>query len=345
MPVGPSHSGRSSGGSFNSSHSGSPRNFGGPRPEPHRPHSNSFVNGMIGGMVGMSIANSRRDRFERRYGIRPSDEEFNALPSRRKPTGFLVLSIIFSFFAIITIMLKIGASSNINYNKKIIQTMEADQVEYNTLIQNANVNGTNGYFLTTAEFDMTFFEYYGDNPTKPGAYFDFEEDGVSYYFIVYEYEDKRTDEDYIGTTYTQFTANQVQNLGGTIEIAYYSKAGEDRYSINTSYKLESCKEYQKATNSLESNKSLASGSLVAFIINLVIVAGFIALYIVNLKKYNKLVEGDEEILFQKKKAETEKAQAEANEIKSRTNRYCRYCGSKIDANSIKCTSCGAKLTK
>lgn len=349
MPVGPSHSGRGGGGNhgggFGGPRGGEHGGYRNPRPAPHHSPSSSFVNGMIGGMIGASIASSRRDRFERRYGIRPSDEEFNAMPRRNKPTLFLVLSIIVGFFALLTFMTNIGANSNLKSTKSSIQTMESDWLEYKTLIEKANETGTNGYYLTTAEFDKKKYNYYDDNPTKTGAYFDFEENGISYYFIVYEYEDERTGKDCTGTTYTQFSANEIQNLNGEIEIAYFSKAGNASYSINTSYKLNTCKKYLTLNEDLKSEKSLANGSLVALIIELVIIAGFIALYVLKLKNYYKLVAADEEVLFQKKKAEAERAQAEANEVKSRTNRYCKYCGSKIEPNAIKCSSCGANLTK
>lgn len=341
MPVGPSHGGRSGGGShvggFGGSHGGGGPRGGGPRPSP----SSSFVNGMIGGMIGASIANSRRERFERRYGVRPTDEEYNSMPRRTKPTGFLILSIVVAFFMICTIVPFSGVKGNISYYKEITTTMEEDWTDYykpmlDSVKSDSFSQGTNGYYTTTAEFSKQKISYYDDNPTKPAYYLDFEKDGVYYYFIVYEYEDEDNKE-HTGTTYTQFSANQIQTKAGEIAIAYYNKNGE-HYSINLDYNLETCAEYIHYQDLIESNKQTIKGVITALVIEILVLALFITLYFLKVKKYYKLVAQDEELLFQKKKAEL-------NETKSKSNKFCRYCGSKLEANATKCPSCGANLIK
>lgn len=345
MPVGPSHGGRSGGGSRGGSFGGS---HGGAYHGGRHSSSDSFVNGMIGGMIGVSIANRRRERFEQRYGVRPTDDEYNSMPQRTRPNGFLILSIVLAFFMLCTFMIFLSAKSNTSTYSKIISIVETDWNEsYKPLIEKVKsddfVNGADGYYKTTAEFTKICRDYYEDNPTVPAYYYDFTRNDVSYCFIVYEYEDE-TGHTRTGTTYTQFSKNQIQNLDGEIEIAFYSRDNE-HYSINTSYNLETCEEYLRCKDALESSKSTASSSIGVLVVEAIVLALFITLYVLKMKKYYKLVSEDEEILFQKKKAEAEKATAEANAVKLRNNKYCSYCGCKIEADATQCSSCGAKLTK
>lgn len=348
MPVGPSHSGRSGGGSHGGGFGGS-RGGGGPHGGPHHGprSSDSFVNGMIGGMIGASIANRRRERFERTYGIRPTDDEYDSMPRRTKPTGFLILSIVVAFFMLCTFFMLASANSNIKEYNSFIATMEADYKDYYKPMIDAVTatdysTGKNNYYTTTAEFSTQKISYYSSNPTISACYEDFTSDNVQYYFIVYKYTDKNG-EKRTGTTYTQFSSSQIPS-NGEIKIAYYDYNGE-HYSINLNYKLEDCEEYLHYKTVVDNAKSSKKGVITALVIETIIIALFITLYVLQVKKYYKLVAQDEELLFQKKKAEAEKATAEANEVKSRTNKFCRYCGSKLEANTTKCPSCGARLTK
>lgn len=354
MPVGPSHGGRSGGGSHGGGYGGShggggyggPRG-GGPRPEPHHSPSGSFVNGMIGGMIGMSIANSRRERFEKRYGIRPSDDEFNSLPRRQKPSGYMFVSIIVAFFMICSCMLLVAINGNLKSFNNYVTTMETDWKEdYKPMLDKVNaegfVNGTDGFYVVEAEFAKRAIEEYGANPTTPAYYLDFTRNNIDWYFIVYEYE--VDDEDYTGTTYSQFSANVVQSKNGKIKIAYFEKNGK-HFSINTDYELETCQEYLYYKDLIKSNKSNKKGAIISLVIEVIVLGLLITMYVVKLKKYYKLVASDEEILFQKKQAELEKAQAAAKETYSKNNRFCRYCGSKLEPDAVKCSSCGANLTK
>lgn len=352
MPVGPSHSGRGGGGPRGGGGGfGSPRG-GGPRHEPHhgpRPSaSSSFVNGMIGGMVGMSIANRRRERFEQRYGVSPSDDEISTLPTRSKPIGFLILAIFTAVILFFSVVSKIATKETISDYSETISIMETDWKEdYKPMLDKVNdddfENGDDNYYKTTATFTKSPpHTYYDDNPTTPGVYLDFTKNNVNYYFIVYEYT--FGGKEYIGTTYTSFSANQIDSLNGRILIAVYHDE-EEHFSINTTYNLEKCAEYNYYLDKIDDNKSTSKGLTIAIVIEVLVLALFVALYVLRLKKYYKLVAADEELLFQKKKAETEKATAEANAAASRLNRYCKYCGCKIDADSNVCSSCGAKLTK
>lgn len=351
MPVGPSHSGRGGGGPHGGGGGfGGPRG-GGPRHDPHhgpRPSaSSSFVNGMIGGMIGASIANRRRERFEQRYGVRPNDDEMSTLPTRSKPVGFLILAIFTAVILFFSVIAKIATKETINDYSETVAIMETDWKEdYKPMLDEVKdddfENGDDNYYLITATFTKLKHNYYSDNPTTPGAYLDITENNVNYYFIVYEYT--FGGKEYIGTTYTSFSANQIDSLNGRILIAVYDK-DDKHFSINTSYKLEDCIEYRYYLDEIDANKSTSKGLTIAIVIEVLVLALFITLYVMKIKKYYKLVAADEELLFQKKKAETAKATAEANAAASRLNRYCKYCGCKIDADSNVCSSCGAKLTK
>lgn len=355
MPIGPSHGSRGGGGR---SFGGGGRSFGGGGSRRSSSRSSSggsnLAGAIIGGLLYSAFADRRRRHFSRRYGYDPTPEEINSMPRRTAPTIFLILAIVVAFFSMVTMGIRSSAVKSAESTETTISNMEKDYTNYyKPLIENADAVGTNGYYKTTASFknyygEVSVFYSYGDNPTTPGAYLDFQEDGVSYYFIVYEYTDARTGEDCTGVTYTQFSANQYINLNGEIEIAYYSVAGKESYSMNTSYDIDECAEYEYYEDRAEDQRDSAKTMLIAFIVELLIIAGLVTLYVFKLKKYKKLVKQDEDLLYQKRQAETQKAQAEAQEAQidaQRKNRFCQYCGSQIDEHTNTCSGCGARVSE
>ncbi len=339
MPIGPSHGARGggfSGGSNNRSRGSSNDRGSG---------LGSFVGGMLGAAFLTAGARRRRRRYEERYGYNSPNDEYNSTPRRKAPTLFLVLAIITAVISAFTMTLRNGFVNSKQKYENTMAVMSQDAIEYNNLIEKAEA-GTTNYYTTTAEFANRKFETYSDNPSSSGYYLDFILNGVSYYFIVYEYVD-HTGATYKGTTYSQFSANQIQQLNGEIEISYFDDNG-DHYSINSNYVLETCAEYKYYASLAAANASSAKTFLTAFIVELLIVALFVALYILKLKKYKKLVAQDEELIMKKQQAEVDKAEAEADAAQSvaeRHNRFCQYCGGQLDADSNTCTSCGAKFSQ
>lgn len=353
MPIGPSHGSRGGGGGFSfgggsSGRRNSSRSSGG----------SNLAGAIIGGLIYSAFADRRRKHFSRRYGYDPTPDEINSMPKRTAPTIFLILSLVVAFFSVVTMSMRSAAIRNAESHESTIAIMEKDYTDdYKPMIEAVDnieipvgsnyVDCGNGYYKTIATFSTVKYSYYGDNPTTPAAYQDFTEDNITYYFIVYRYFDVIANEFTTGTTYSQFSANQVQNLNGKIEIAYYSVAGKDSYSMNTSYDIDECEEYDYREDQAEDNRELAGIFLIAFIVEIVIIAGLIALYVLKLKKYKKLVKQDEDLLYQKRQAETQKAQAEAQEAQidaQRKNRFCMYCGSQIDENTNTCSGCGARVS-
>lgn len=352
MPIGPSHGSRGGGSSFG----------GGSSSSGNRSSGSNLGGAILGGIIYSMFANRRRPRYEQMNGGNGE----NQLPYRPRPTKYLVFAILFAVFAAVTMVIR---SALVSTQKSYQETLEIirtdytndykpmiDAVKNHSLPQDAEygdepVDCGNGYYKTIASFKNSSgyvykFTTYSDNPTTPGAYLDFEEDGISYYFIVYRYIDHNGNA-YIGTTYTQFSASQYQNLGGEIEIAYHSKAGGERYSINTSYTDYKTPEYKNYEDVVEGNKDAASIFLFIFIGEVALVVLFVLLYVKKLKKYKKLVKQDEELFLQKRQAEADKATAEAEGAQieaQRKNRFCQYCGSQIDENTNTCTSCGAKFS-
>lgn len=347
MPIGPSHGSRGGGSSFGGgSSSGGSRRSGG----------SNLGGAILGGIIYSMFANRRRRRYEN-----TGDGE-NQLPYRPRPTKFLVFAIIFAVFAAITMVLRTAMVSTMKSYQESLDIIKTDYTnEYKPMLDAVKgysiapgqdyVDCGNGYYKTIASFKnssgyVSKYTTYGDNPSTPGAYLDFEEDGISYYFIVYRYID-HNGAAYIGTTYTQFSASQYQNLGGEIEIAYHSKSGSERYSINTSYTDYKTPEYKNYEEAVEGNKDAALIFLFIFIGEIALVALFVFLYVKKLKKYKKLVKQDEELFLQKRQAEADKATAEAEGAQieaQRKNRFCQYCGSQIDENTNTCTACGAKFS-
>ncbi len=345
MPIGPSHGSRGGGHSFGG---GSSNNRSG---------GSNLGGAILGGIIYSIFANRRRRRYEQMNG-----NGENQLPYRPRPTKYLVFAIIFAVFAAFTMLIRTGLVETMNSYQETLNIIKTDYTnEYKPMIDAVSgynitpgetyVYCGNGYYKTIASFEnssgyVSVFSTYGDNPSTPGAYLDFSEDGISYYFIVYRYIDHNGDA-YIGTTYTQFSASQYQNLGGEIEVAYHSKSGGERYSINTSYTTYETAEYENYEEVVESNKDAALIFLGIFIGEVVLVALFVLLYVKKLKKYKALVKQDEELFLQKRQAEADKATAEAEGAQieaQRKNRFCQYCGSQIDDNTNTCTSCGAKFS-
>ena len=362
MPIGPSHGSRGGGGGGRSFGGGGFSFGGGGSRHRHRDRSSSGTSlggAIIGGLIYSAFADRRRRHFSRRYGYDPTPDEINSMPRRKAPTIFLILAIVVAFFSMITMTFRSNAVKNVNSYKETMSIMKDDYVnDYKPMIDQVASAGTptgsssidcgNGYYKTIATFSTQKSSFYESNPTPPGIYTDFYVNGYEYCFIVYEYYDARTGSEVTATTYTQFSASQAQALNGKIEIAYYSKAGDESYSMNTSYNINTCAEYDYYEDLVESNKKSASTYLIAFIVELLIIAGLVALYVLKLKKYKKLVKQDEELLYQKRQAETQKAQAEAQEAQfdaQRKNRFCEYCGSQIDANTNTCSGCGARVSE
>lgn len=340
MPIGPSHGAR--GGGF-SSGSDSGRSRGG-----SSRGGGSFLGSVVGHVLGAAILTSgarrRRRRFESRHGYTPSDEEYNSMPRRKAPTIFLILAIITAVIAAFTMVFRNTAVSNAKNYTNRVEIMKSDWLEYKDLIDKAKEGGHEGYYTTTAYFSTNKYSSYSANPTKPGAYLDFTENGIQYYFIVYTYE--VNGEDYKGSTYTQFSASQINGWNG--EIAYRVTDSGEVYSINLNYNLETCAEYKYYNKLITSYNDTAKNHLIAFIVELLIIALFVFLYVIKLKKHKKLVAQDEELLLKKQQAETEKAEAEADAAQSiaqRHNRFCQYCGGQLDADSNTCASCGAKFSQ
>ena len=353
MPIGPSHGSRGGGSSFG----GGSRSSGGSRRSSSSSGGNllgSIIGGVIGGMLTAGARRRRREMYS--GGDGGAYEAGPATPSRRRPTKYLVWAIVFAIFASITMSFRTLFVSSMKECNTYLATIEADYKDYyKPMIDTVKGNPTqtevgvsvdcgNGYYKTKATYSTTKYSYYGANPKTPAVYEDFTKDNITYYFIVYKYYDVVADDYITGTTYTQFSPTYTTS--GTIEIAYFND-GTDYYSMNTSYNLYTCAEYDYYEDMIESNEESAKTYLIAFIVELLIIAGLVTLYVFKLKKYKKLVKQDEELIYQKRQAETQKAQAEAQEAQidvQRKNRFCQYCGSQIDEDTNTCTSCGARFS-
>lgn len=358
MPIGPSHGSRGGGGR---SFGGGGRSFGGggSRRSSSRSSSSgsSFAGALIGGLLYSAFADRRRKHFSRRYGYDPTPEEINSMPKRTAPTIFLILAIVVAFFSIVTMGIRSSAVKSAESTETTMSIMEKDYTDYyKPMIDTVKGNPTqtevgvsvdcgNGYYKTKATYSTTKYSYYGANPSTPAVYEDFTEDYITYYFIVYRYYDVVASQYTTGTTYSQFSPTQTTS--GVIEIAYFNDGTED-YSINTSYDIDECAEYEYYEDKAEDQRDSAKTLLIAFIVELLIVAGLVTLYVFKLKKYKKLVKQDEDLLYQKRQAETQKAQAEAQEAQidaQRKNRFCAYCGSQIDEHTNTCSGCGARVSE
>ena len=347
MPIGPSHGARGSGRSFG----GGSRSSGSSHHH-HRSGGSNLGGAILGGLIYSMFAGRRR----RRYENQGTGE--NQLPYRPRPTKYLVFAIIFAVIAGFTMFIRTLFVNSAESCQADIAKMESDYIEYKALFDKATtdgfVDGSDYYFVVDATYGSYKTSTYPDNPTTPGAYLDFIDDGTSYYFIVYEFKldesiTLSSDDDgkRIGQTYTQFPPSYL-NSPGQIRIAYHYNLQTNKvYSMNIDYDIDKCAEYEHKKDIIENNKKSAGSFLTAFFVELGLIALFVFLYIVKLKKYKKLVKQDEELFLQKRQAETEKAQAEAQEAQydaQRKNRFSQYCGSQIDENTNTCTSCGAKFS-
>ena len=342
MPIGPSHGARGGGFSSGSDGGRSRRSSGG----------SSFLGEVVGHVLGAAIltagARRRRRHFEHRYGYNPSDNEINSMPRRRTPTYLLFFAIFIAIISAFTMMIRNGAVQRLTTVEGKISDMQSDWTEYRELIDKAKLNLDDNYYIIEAQFSPVKYSYYSDNPSMPAAYYDFKLNDTSYYFVVYSY----TDHNHIthkGATYSQFPASKIQTMNGRVQIAYFDD-GSDHYSINLDLpeKVEDCAEYKYQLASKILAKESANKFLIAFIVEILIVALFVTLYILKLRKHNKLVAQDEELLFKKQQAETERAEAEADAAQyaaQRHNRFCQYCGGQLDADSNTCSSCGAKFSQ
>jgi large-conductance mechanosensitive channel len=351
MPIGPSHGSRGGGSSFG----GGSRSGGGSRRSSSSSGGN-LLGSIIGGVIGGMMTAGARRRYRESYGGGGSYENEPATPSRRRPTKYLIIAIILAFVASITMSIRTAFVNSSKEFNNSLAIMESDYYDYYKPMIEAvegyetptalgqSVSCGNDYYKTYATFGQTYTSY-RDNPTTPGAYLDFTEDNISYYFIVYRYYDMANDVYKIGTTYTQFSANQCQALGGRIEIAYYSKVGVDSYSINTSYTSLETPEYEHYEEVAENNEDSALGFLIVFIVELALIALFVFLYIKKLKKYKQLVREDEALYQQKMQAETQEAQAKAEEAQrmaKSVGRVCKYCGCDVPDGASACPGCGSR---
>ncbi len=351
MPIGPSHGSRSGGSSFGGGSSG--RSGGGRRSS----GGSNLLGAILGGIIYSAFAN-RRPRYYNDAG-EPVNE--NGLPYRPRPTRFLVWAIIFAVFAAITMVIRGALVNTMTEYKNTLEIIRTDyEQSYKPMIDavagSADPTGVgdvvdcgNGYYKTIASFEnaggtVSVYTSYGDNPSKPGAYFDFEEDNISYYFLVYKYVDHNGDT-YIGMTYTQFSASQYKNLGGEIEIAYHSKTGGERYSINTNYTTYETAEYKYYEETAEGNEDAALIFMIVFFVELGLIALFVLIYIKKMKKYKALVAEDEAVFQQKKQAEAQEAQAKAEHAEraaKSVGRVCKYCGCDVPDGANVCPGCGSR---
>lgn len=350
MPIGPSHGSRSGGSSFGGGSRSSGRSGG-------RSSGGSKLLGIIiGGIIYALFARKR----PKHYNEAGEPVEENGMPYRPRPTKFLTWAIILVIVSAITMVVRgIFVNSTTEY-KNALEIIRTDyELSYKPMIDAVNgsadptgygdvVDCGNGYYKTIAKFSLggkvIKYTSYKDNPQSLGAYLDFEQDGISYYFLVYEYKD-HYGSTWTGTTYSQFSANQYQNMNGLIEIAYHSKAGGERYSINTNYATYKTAEYKHYEENYNSNKSVTIILLVVFIVELAVVALLVFLYIKKLKKYKALVAEDEKIFQQKQQAEAQEAAAKAEHAEraaKSVGRVCKYCGCDVPDGADACPGCGSR---
>lgn len=333
MPVGPSHSGRSrgsSGGGRSFSSSSSRRSHSSHSP---RSHSSVSINGFHVPLF--------RPRFYHFFG-RPVF----------LTTGLQALLSILIFFIIFMSILFSVNIGTVNAKKEYVQEyknqiaiMEDDAIFFNELIDNAN-NAVNGYYLTTAEFGDNVYEYYMANPTNIGIYEAFEDDGVIWYFLVYNYKNGHG-ETLRGTTYTQFSASQYTSLNGKIQIAYTQVNGE-WWSINTSYSLSNNRDYKLAKEDLAYYENSLKSSNTRVAIYGLIGIGLIAILVLIIVKKAKQTKQENAIAQEKAKAEVSEARAKAEQEQRKSkqiNRTCHYCGSSVPDGSSKCPGCGSSNFK
>lgn len=369
MPIGPSHSGR--GGSGSSGGSGS------------RGRSSSsggnLLGAIIGGVIGGAISSRRRERRRERYygGGHHNDHYDNydnepATPSRKKPTAFLVLAIITLFITIFTFSVRNGFIRSYDNNNSYVKQMETEQKEWAKHLSTANTQKTDieaasgeqkatlekkqTHFITTGTFTKNTIPVrsYGANPQTPNWYEYCNINNNYYYFIVYSFDYRYYDNiinEWVegtekGTTYAQYSQSNVPN--GTLNIIYYVDDNGKVQSMdvafaNTTLNAEQG-EYGYTFSLAEGTKLLANNTIWVIVVEILLIALFVFIYVKKLKKYKALVKQDEEAYSQKQQAEVSEAQAKAETAQKEAdqkNRVCSFCGCTVPDGEPNCPSCGS----
>lgn len=371
MPIGPSHSGRGGSGSDGNGRSSGGNLFG------------AILGGVIGGALTAGARRRRRERYYDRHHHHDhydhddyNDYDEPSTPSRRRPTRWLVLAIVFAFITFFTIAVRNGFIDNYEDSSIYAANMVEDHKEWKQHYEAAkqqqqaidNATGTEKqeliktqtHFLTTATFYNVEKTVYGDNPQGTYYYKYNTINDYVYYFIVYEYDygyynksgnyvtnvDKINVPKKKGRTYAHYTANNRPN--GEIEIIYFIDTDGTMYSTDIFFienelnpeRGEYCFKLAKA----EANKILAKNTIFVIIGEVLIAALFVFIYIKKLKKYKNLVQQDEEAYTQKQQAEVSEAQAKAEVAQKEAqqkNRICAFCGSTVPDDEPNCPSCGS----
>lgn len=352
MPLGPSHGARGGGGGFSSSRGGS-----------HHRHSGGGSNlfgAIIGGMIGGAISSRRRERHHHHYNDSNNYNDYSepATPSRRKPTAFLILTIITLVFTFFTVAVRNGFVRNMDKQNDYIASMTTDYNEYKDIIDKAkeqeswsDSNPSKTHFIATAKFNKYIRDSYS-NTDLAYAYKSFNLNSYEYFFVVAQfkaYGDTQTTPYRTVETYAQFTRSQINSLNGEIEVAY-TFDGETCIAINTSYiftnGVTDSPEYQYTLALAKMNELSAQNTIWVIVGECVFAALFIFLYIVKLKKYYKLVKEDEIAYSQKQQAEVHEARAKAESAQkeaSQKNRVCAFCGSTVPDGEDSCPACGSRV--
>lgn len=333
MPVGPSHSGRSRS-------SGGSRSFSG-----NSSRSSGFRSSGSSNQSHNSSGNFHGFPF-----FRPRHYHIFGRPVFIS-SGIQTLISSLLFFALITLFLAFSygsaitrAKNDIIDCKKYIQIIESDAEYYDNLIKTAKTNNTtDDYYIAQAYFGNTVYEYYSANPKNIGVYEAFTDDGIIWYFIVYEYTNEVTKTKQIGTTYTQYSSSQHTGFNGIIEVAY-TKTGSTWFSINTDYTLSENRDYILAKEDLTELESWRKNCIQNTITTSLIFAIFVAIIVLIFVYKYKKSKTENELNQQKAKAEIAEAQAKAEQEQRKAaqiNRTCEYCGSQVPDDATKCPACGS----
>lgn len=332
MPVGPSHSGRSRSPSGRSSFGG-----GSSRRSGFSSSSSSNQSNPNGNFHGFAFF---RPRHYHIFG-RPV---FISSGIQTLISSLLFFALITLFFAFSYGSSVTKAKEDITDCKEYISVIESDAEYYNNLIQTAKTNNTtDNYYIAQAYFGNTVYEYYSANPKNIGAYEAFTDDGIIWYFIVYEYTNEVIKAKQIGTTYTQYSSSQHSGLDGVIEVAY-TKTGSQWFSINTDYTLSENRDYILAKEELSELESWRKNCIKNTITTSLIFAIFVAIIVLIFVYKYKKAKTENELNQQKTKAEIAEAQAKAQQEQRKAaqiNRTCEYCGSTVPDNAKKCPACGS----
>ena len=350
MPVGPSHGSRSSGGSSRGGSFGG-GSFGG----------GSSGGGFFGGIsFGSSSGSSRRRddyRREHHYHRHPRSFHFGGrtvVVSTGQQSVFSVL-IMFMIFAIVGCFLfnsfRVNAKDNVRINQEYVAQFESDDTWYRNTIDTAKLGLDDEYYIATATFrnnpnSSVIYNDYFFNEANPqiGVYSKrLSGTATPYYYIVYEYFNKVTNQYEKGWTYTQFSQSQIP-AGTTIEIAY-AKDGDNFFSMNTSYKLELNQDYQEAKYQLSSSKESLKKTTSMFVVCIIVVVLFataLVLVVVRLIKKAKKEDAVEDAKNEAAIAEAEAKADEAERVAKQKGRVCKYCGNSVPDGASACPACGSR---